>query len=64
MSNLPVAIVKKDSHLVKEDVMKKFKLILVIASLAICGFTSLSLAADKEPMDFPDFCRRFLTSKL
>jgi cytochrome c peroxidase len=31
--------------------MKKFKLTLVIASLAICGFTSLSVAADnKEPI--------------
>jgi len=30
--------------------MKKFKLTLLIASLAICGFASLSMAADKEPI--------------
>lgn len=30
--------------------MKKFKLTLLIASLAICGFASLSVAADKEPI--------------
>lgn len=30
--------------------MKKFKLTLLIASLAICGFASLSVAANKEPI--------------